>query len=382
MWRVTLLLFLVASAFAQSEAPNYPNPILSSEGSAPATPIQGTGGVVVEVGEPGATNAIGADSAGQPAVLRMELDEDTPAVVPTATLRTTVLVFPFPIRALEGVGFTRDPATVKGDFLISATSKSNRVAINPLKDNVRRNLTVVSEDGKVFPLDIIPARPPGAAAFVIHFRLKGPVTPFPNVVGGPAQGGASGQGGGPTPEPPMAESPNAQSFRRALTPPAPGKNATPARLQGAIGAAKLLTGLTDDSEAEKMIALMPKTYFRRGSAVETTALGDLDLRLLSCLRSDGIDTVVLAFSAKAKTAISLNKETWGVRVKDGASGPLLRAAMVDAPAQMAPGQTATVYLAFAGSSDGGRNRVGVENFFFPSVTTAPAATTPKPSPRK
>lgn len=355
---------LVSVAFAQTETPSYPNPILTSNET--PEPIAGAGGEVVSPGDTGVSNALGADPGGQPTVLRLELDEDVPATVPTASLRTTTLVFPFLIRALEGVGFTTDPATVKGDFLLSAKTKLNRASINPLRDNVRRNLNVVSEDGRVFPLDIVPARPAGAAAFVVHFRLKGPA-PLAGLPVAVAPGA-------PVPEPPMPDGgAAAASVRRSLTAPAAGKSASPARLKGSIDAAKLLTGLPNDAQVQNIIGALPNTFFRRGAAAETAKLGPVDLRLLSVMRSDGIDTLVLAFAMKANSAVTIDRTTWTVRVTDAAAGPLLRAALVDAPVQMPAGQTATVYLAFTGGADGSRNRVSVENFFFPSVTLGQGA---------
>ena len=119
-------------------------------------------------------------------------------------------------------------------------------------------------------------------------------------------------------------------------------------------------------------------------------MGPIELRLISAIRQDSSDTVVFGFTATCKAAVgvALKKESWAVRVKDSANGPLYSAALVDAPESLSPGQVAPVYLAVTGTSAGGRNGIAVENAFFPSVQwadlapAARAAATAKPKPSR
>ena len=190
-----LLLFACVagiSAFAQEaplpapqpragENPSYRSPILADEEAAsPAPRPPGTTAPAASAfaglegnpePPPQQPGSAGESGAGQPAVIRADLDEDVPIPVPTSTIRTTTILFPVPVEDSHGTGFTLNPAKVRGDFFIAGKPGLTYISITPLVEGIRRNLNVVLR-GRVYSLDVYPAIPRGAAAFSVITKFK------------------------------------------------------------------------------------------------------------------------------------------------------------------------------------------------------------------
>jgi hypothetical protein len=85
-------------------------------------------------------------------VVRMQLNQDEPAVVKTGINGITTVEFPYKIEALDGFGFSRNPAPDGPDlFQISFNKGSNFLSLKAMRGGVEGNLTVVV-DGKVYSL--------------------------------------------------------------------------------------------------------------------------------------------------------------------------------------------------------------------------------------
>lgn len=85
-------------------------------------------------------------------VLEVPMNDATVIRVPTHPSITTTLIFPEPITALEGAGFTADPDKTGGDFLFSYTPGGSYFSVSPRIENARRNLNVVI-GGKVYAIE-------------------------------------------------------------------------------------------------------------------------------------------------------------------------------------------------------------------------------------
>ena len=85
-------------------------------------------------------------------VVRMQLNQDEPAVVKTGTNGITTVEFPHKIEALDGFGFSRSPSPDGPDlFQISFNKGTNFLSLKAMREGVEGNLTVVV-DGKVYSL--------------------------------------------------------------------------------------------------------------------------------------------------------------------------------------------------------------------------------------
>lgn len=368
----------ISSLSGQTAAPAAPAPAPPAEDATFRNPLFQEGPATTAAPglegnpEPPANDAaVGADSGGQPTVLRIELDEEIPVPVPTSMIRTTTVVFPFPIEDLHGTGFTPNPGKIRGEFFVAARPGKNYLSITPLVEGVRRNLNIIA-NGKVYSLDVYPASPRGAAAFSVLLRVSAPKAV-------PATAPRSEPGIGPGAQPGAGAGPE---VKRSLVKPATElAPAGAARVIGVMDALKLLAGISDKAAAQKAANLMPAVQFVARSQAqierETQDLQGLKLSVTHVLRNSRLDAVAFAVlvSNTTKTAVSIDRQSFTVRVADPASGPSYEAVTADVDPAIAPGASKRAFFVVVGGAiQGSRNYLDPEkNRFFVSCATTPAA---------
>jgi hypothetical protein len=85
-------------------------------------------------------------------VVRIPLNQNEPAVVKLGTRGITTLEFPDKIEALDGYGFSVNPAPDGPElFQISFNKGTNFLSLRAMREGVEGNLTVVL-DGKIYCL--------------------------------------------------------------------------------------------------------------------------------------------------------------------------------------------------------------------------------------
>lgn len=350
-----------------AEDATFRNPLFQ-EG--PGAPTPAATGLEGNPEPPANDSAVGADSGGQPTVLRLDLDEETPVPVPTSMIRTTTVVFPFPIEDLHGTGFTPNPAKIRGDFFVAARPGKNYLSITPLVEGVRRNLNIIA-NGKVYSLDVYPANPKGAAAFSVLLRAGAPKAL-------PAAGPRSEPALAPGSQPTTGAGP--EVTRSLVKPPATGKQAGAARVLGVMDSMKLLAGIGDKVAAKKAADLMPGVQFVARSQAqiekETQDLQGLKVSVTHVLRNSQLDAVAFAIlvTNTTKAGVSIDRQSFTVRVADPTSGPSYEAVTADVDAVIAPGSTKRAFFVVVGGAvQGSRNNLDPEkNRFYISCATAPA----------
>src|ERR1700747_1376002 len=93
-----------------------------------------------------------ADDTLSSKVVRLNLSQDQPAEIRLGTHGITTIEFPEKIEALDGFGFSSNPAPDGQDlFQISFNKGTNFLSLKAVREGVEGNLTVVL-DGKVYCL--------------------------------------------------------------------------------------------------------------------------------------------------------------------------------------------------------------------------------------
>lgn len=307
--------------------------------------------------------------AGEPAavnpVLQAEIDEFTPTVIPTSSIRTTTIMFPIPIDDVQGTGFTPDPSKVDGDFLISV--RTRYISLTAQRDGIRRNLNVIA-GGKNYPLDIIPASPPSDAAYSVILRLKAPtpsaaaLAPFADTQRRFEQGEFDASG---------------IPSRRSLSKPAgPLKSAGGARILGVLDQIKLLSGQGSFEDARKAAALMDGVTLVAKS--DSTDHLDYKVTVTHVLRNSKLDALGFAVLVKNTSgrAIRFDPESFSVRVGDPTRGLLLRQVTSDIAPTLAPGVERRAFFVVIGTAEGAPNWVDPNNRFAVSLEYAPEGNPP------
>ena len=83
-------------------------------------------------------------------VIRIQLNQNEPAVIKLGTRGITTLEFPYKIEALDGYGFSVSPSPDGVDlFQVSFNKGTNFLSLKAMREGAEGNLTVVL-DGKVY----------------------------------------------------------------------------------------------------------------------------------------------------------------------------------------------------------------------------------------
>jgi hypothetical protein len=85
-------------------------------------------------------------------IVRLSLNQEQPSVIKLGVHGITTIQFPAKIEALDGYGFSLNPAPEGQDlFQISFSKRTNFISLKAVRPGVEGNLTVVL-DGKVYAL--------------------------------------------------------------------------------------------------------------------------------------------------------------------------------------------------------------------------------------
>ena len=299
-----------------------------------------------------------------PQIRRIILDENVTQLIPTFEKTTTTVLFPYAIEDASGVGFSKDPTKVRGDFYIKTEPKSPKIDIVPIDDlRVRtsplesgqgRNLNVFV-DGKVYVLDFFLAPTQADAATKVAFiRLEDlkpqqPVTPVSL-----------------EPSPPQQN-----NVTRSLLPPkSPFQPAGAARVLGVLDEIKLISGTYGDTR-QKLLAQMPhinlSDRMQRDvnnpalQSEDTTEYDDFTIQLVRVIRNNKIDALGFEILITNKTdhAIYFDPESFGARVGDNVFNQVTSdiSPTLSAKAQM------RAWFEIITSPDGTPNYLSVDNSF-------------------
>ena len=83
-----------------------------------------------------------------PQIRRIILDENVTQLIPTFEKTTTTVIFPYSIEDASGVGFTRDPTKIRGDFYLKAEVHSPKIDVVPIDDMRVRTSPLESGQGR------------------------------------------------------------------------------------------------------------------------------------------------------------------------------------------------------------------------------------------
>jgi hypothetical protein len=248
-------------------------------------------------------------------IVRLPLNQEQPSVIKLGVHGITTIQFPAKIEALDGYGFSLNPAPDSQDlFQISFNKGTNFISLKAVRSGVEGNLTVVL-DGKVYALLCKEASDP---SFVVVFEDE--------------------------------------AAKRVAEQPAASKHpaASPARLLGFLDKIKAFPTL-------KVSA--PEIYQNMDVAEPDSHSGfeKLDVSVKRVVRDDALDSVgfeVLLANKSAKDFI-YDPESFAVRIGE----EVYQQSVSDAGGLVPAGKSQTAFFVVTGGSNGGRNDLAVTNKF-------------------
>ena len=251
-------------------------------------------------------------------VVRLALSQDQPAEIRLGTHGITTIEFPEKIEALDGFGFSSNPAPDGPDlFQISFNKGTNFLSLKAVRTGAEGNLTVVL-GGKVYALYCKEAADP---CFVVIFRE--------------GEGGHSGEAAGRTPQ-------------------QTAKQVSPARLLGFLDKVKAFPTL-------KVSA--PEVYQNMDVAEPNTNFGanGIEVNLKRVIRDDTLDSLGFEIQLANRTEKDFfyDPEGFGVRV----GNDVYQQSVSDAGGLVPSGKAQTVFFIVTGSANGDRNDLAVTNKF-------------------
>ncbi|HEX3444856.1 MAG TPA: hypothetical protein VHS80_09065 [Chthoniobacterales bacterium] len=248
-------------------------------------------------------------------VVRLPLNQEQPSVIKLGVHGITTIEFPAKIEALDGYGFSLNPAPDGQDlFQISFNKGTNFISLKAVRPGVEGNLSVVL-DGKVYALLCKQAPDP---SFVVIF-----------------EDGAAKRIAG---QPPVSKRPEV----------------SPARLLGFLDKIKAFPTL-------KVSA--PEIYQNMDVAEPESHSGfeKLDISLKRVVRDDALDSVgfEVLLANKSDKDFLYDPESFAVRVGE----EVYQQSVSDAGGVVPAGKTQTAFFVVTGGSNGGRNDLAVTNKF-------------------
>jgi hypothetical protein len=251
-------------------------------------------------------------------VIRLPLSQDQPAEIRLGTHGITTIEFPEKIEALDGFGFSTNPAPDGPDlFQISFNKGTNFLSLKAVRAGVEGNLTVVLR-GKVYALFCKEAPDP---SFVVIFRES--------------EGVRSGDGEGQHPQQTL-------------------KQASPARLLGFLDKVKAFPTL-------KVSA--PEVYQNMDVAEPNSNSGanGIDINLKRVIRDDGLDSLGFEIQLANRTDKDFFYDPEGFAVRVG--NEVYQQSVSDAGGLVPSGKGQTAFFIVTGSANGSRNDLAVTNKF-------------------
>jgi hypothetical protein len=249
-------------------------------------------------------------------VVRVPLNQNEPTIVKIGIQGITTLEFPTKIEALDGYGFSLNPAPGGLDlFQISFNKGTNFLSLKAMREGVKGNLSVVL-DGKAYSLFCEEVTDP---SFVVIFE--------------------SSEGKHPkTPEEVLAKT----------------KEASPARLLGFL----------DKVKGFPSLKVSAPEIFQNMDVAEPNSDSSFDglkVTLRRVIRDDALDS--LGFEAelvnKGDKDFLYDPESFGVRVGD----EVYPQSVSDASGIVPAGKTQSAFFVVTGTASGGRNDISVTNRF-------------------
>lgn len=248
-------------------------------------------------------------------IVRLPLNREQPAVIKLGIHGITTVEFPAKIEALDGYGFSLNPAPDGQDlFQISFNKGTNFISLKAVRPGVEGNLSVVL-DGKVYALLCKEAPDP---SFVVIFEEGAP--------------------------------------KRVADQPQPSKHpeVSPARLLGFLDKIKGFPTLK---------ASAPEIYQNMDVAEPNSHSGfeKLDISLKRVIRDDALDTVgfEVLLANKSDKDFIYDPESFAVRVGE----EVHQQSVSDASGLVPAGKSQTAFFAVTGGDNGGRNDLAVTNKF-------------------
>jgi hypothetical protein len=249
-------------------------------------------------------------------VIRIPLNQNEPAFVKLGTSGITTLEFPYNIEALDGYGFSVNPAPDGPElFQISFNKGTNFLSLKATREGVEGNLTVVL-DGRVYCLFCKAVPDP---SFVVIFENgSGKEVSDPHEV--------------------LAKS----------------KQASPARLLGFL----------DKVKAFPALKLSAPEIFQNMDVTEPNSESSIDglgVTLRRVIRDNNLDSLGFEVELvnKADKDFVYDPESFGVRVGE----EVYPQTISDAGGLVPAGKTQTAFFVVAGTATGGRNDLAVRNKF-------------------
>jgi hypothetical protein len=249
-------------------------------------------------------------------VAHQTLNQNEPAVIKLGTRGITTLEFPSKIEAIDGYGFSVNPAPDGPDlFQISFNKGTNFLSLKAVREGVEGNLTVVLE-GKVYSLFCRCVPDP---SFVVIFD------------GGPGSAGAN-------PRDVLAQN----------------KSVSPARLLGFLDKIKAFPSLK--TNAPEMFEGMDVAEPNSDSSVN-----GLSVTLRRVIRDNNLDCVgfEVELANKDNKDFLYDPESFGVRVGDD----VYREEVSEAAGLVPAGKVQTAFFVVSGTSTSARNDLAVTNKF-------------------
>jgi hypothetical protein len=261
-----------------------------------------------------AGGAIGQENLGAK-IVRLPLSQEQPSVIKLGIHGITTIEFPTKIEALDGYGFSLNPAPDGQDlFQISFNKGTNFISLKAVRPGAEGNLSVVL-DGKVYALLCREAPDP---SFVVIFE--------------------DGTGKRVAGQPPTSKHPAV----------------SPARLLGFLDKIKGFPTLKVSAPDIYQNMDVAEPNLRSGSE-------KLEISLKRVIRDDALDTVgfEVLLANKSDKDFIYDPESFAVRVGD----EVYQQSVSDAGGLVPAGKSQTAFFAVTGGSNGGRNDLAVTNKF-------------------
>jgi hypothetical protein len=247
-------------------------------------------------------------------VVRLPLNQDSPATVRLGLNGVTTIEFPSKIEALDGFGFSPNPNPDGLDlFQIAFNKGTNFVSLKATKPGAEGNLTVVL-NGRVYCLYCEEA---GDPSFLVIFEEE-------------------------------------SSRRRSEATPIANKVVSPARLLGFLDKVKAFPSLK--VSAPEMYQNMDVSEPNSKSAAN-----GLDVTIKRVIRDAALDSVgfELTLANHSDKEVLYDPESFGVRVGDDT----YQQSVSDAAGMVPAGKAQTAFFIVTGGNAGGRNDLAVTNKF-------------------
>jgi len=292
------------------------------------------------------------NAAPPPSLVRLELPEEAdqryPIGIPTDPAQSVELAFPWPLIDWAGRGFTPDPETYAGDFLVDARRGSPRLFVTPLVQGGRRVLHVVLGPPGTAPrtvlLEFLPA-PPESAWSKVTFVAAASARPR-------AAAADSGDRGAP-PEDAAAANVRSPVIRTLRPAPSPDRTPTPEVQLGLIRTMRLVRTLPLE-RARALVAADPALEWDDRQRAPRS-FGPFVLRLAFALRDRTTDCLGLCVDVRNATRRRLifDAESWVVRAGERVY-PLRTA---DFANEIEPEAAAVAWLVLGRAQDGSPTRL-------------------------